>query len=98
MNFLKNQPLDLKPYPHHCDCEFTPDPEDPDEDTIEKAWHYLRRCARCGCVFWSLHCLHDGVQSRCPDCHNYLEVVEAWWFPLQPFYDPYYPDPEHTFE
>lgn len=51
-----------------CDCTFDPDPNDPDEDTPEKAWHYKRTCAHCGGVWFGLHCPHDGVQNPCPDC------------------------------
>lgn len=46
-----------------CECEFTPDPNDPDDD-----WHFLRRCLHCGETWWGLHCPHDGYQNPCPKC------------------------------
>lgn len=46
-----------------CDCEF-----DPYEGDEEESWHYRRTCEMCGHVWWSLHCIHDGVQNRCPSC------------------------------
>jgi hypothetical protein len=46
-----------------CDCEFTPDPDDPDDD-----FHFRRVCEFCGGVWWSLHCPHDGRQNPCPRC------------------------------
>jgi hypothetical protein len=51
-----------------CDCEFDPDPSDPEEDTLEKSWHYRRTCPACGGVWFGLHCPHDGVQKPCPHC------------------------------
>lgn len=53
-------PIDDTPQTTECDCEFTPDPNEP-------SFHYLRRCQRCGKTWWSLHCPHDLVQGRC-DC------------------------------
>lgn len=50
-----------------CTCEFTPyNAEDNPED--EESWHYLRRCKNCGCIWYSLHCPHDGHQHPCPEC------------------------------
>jgi hypothetical protein len=51
-----------------CDCEFTPDPDEPGEEP----WHYLRTCPQpeCGKEWWGLHCPHDGVQALCPHCHH----------------------------
>lgn len=47
-----------------CDCKFTPDPNDPDDE-----WHYRRTCPNCGFDdWWTLHCEHDGYQNRCPEC------------------------------
>lgn len=46
-----------------CDCEFDPYP-----DSDEPSWHYRRVCQFCACVWWSLHCPHDGAQGECPDC------------------------------
>lgn len=46
-----------------CDCEFTPDPNDPDDD-----WHFLRTCRSCGGSWFALHCPHDGHQRPCPNC------------------------------
>lgn len=51
-----------------CDCEFTPDPDDPEESTPETAWHYRRTCPSCGVTWWALHCPHDGIQNPCPEC------------------------------
>lgn len=52
-----------------CDCEFTPY-----EHITEESWHYLRRCQKCGKLRYSLHCPHDGVQSRC-DCGERYQSV-----------------------
>ena len=43
-----------------CSCDFSPIQSDPEGDL-----YYLRRCAICRAVIHSLHCPHDGVQSRC---------------------------------
>jgi hypothetical protein len=53
-----------------CDCEFTPDPNDPDEDGTpgNEPWHYRRQCPACGQWWWALHCPHDGAQNPCPHC------------------------------
>ena len=54
-------PFDDLPIPAECACEFTPDPDEPDEEP----WHYLRRCQKCRELRWSLHCPHDGFQNTC---------------------------------
>ena len=55
-----NLPLDDLQLGEDCDCEFTPDDGDP------TFWvNYLRRCPQCSELVWSLHCPHDGIQSRC---------------------------------
>ncbi len=46
-----------------CDCEFTVDPEDPEDD-----WHFDRTCQSCGKQWRGLHCPHDGYQNPCPWC------------------------------
>lgn len=51
-----------------CCCEFEPDPNDPDEDTIATSWHFRRTCPHCLGVWWSLHCRHDSIQRGCPQC------------------------------
>lgn len=51
-----------------CDCQFTPDPNDPDENTPDTAWHYKRTCAACGVEWFGLHCPHDLRQNPCPHC------------------------------
>lgn len=51
-----------------CECEFTPDPADEDWESH----HYLRRCSSCEVMAWSLHCPHDGVQSKCGACGSRL--------------------------
>ena len=50
---------------HDCDCEFTPDPLEPDEPAL----YYARTCTHCGAAWFSLHCPHDGVQRPCPNGH-----------------------------
>lgn len=52
-------PLDRKPRPEVCDCDELMLAHDPHET------HYYRECQRCGARWWSLHCPHDGHQSRC---------------------------------
>ncbi len=59
-----------------CDCEFDADPSDPDEDTAEKAWHFLRTCSHCGNQWYGLHCPHDGVQNPCPMCRVIPDPVD----------------------
>jgi hypothetical protein len=54
--------------PDDCECEFTPDPDDPDENTPEAAWHFLRTCPVTGKTWFALHCEHDGHQWPCPHC------------------------------
>ena len=49
-----------------CDCEF--DPYDDPEDEDDESYHYRRTCEMCGEVWWSLHCVHDGIQNPCPQC------------------------------
>lgn len=61
------EPLDLKPNPGVCDCEFTPDRATRDLDG-EESWHYLRQCVACGHRWYGLHCPHDRNQNRCPGC------------------------------
>ena len=56
--------------PLECNCEFTAlKPEDEDYDATDPpnygGWHYKRRCLNCNNERWSLHCPHDGIQSRC---------------------------------
>lgn len=46
-----------------CDCEF--DYSEPDG---EESWHYSKTCKVCGCTWGALHCDHDRVQNRCPEC------------------------------
>jgi hypothetical protein len=46
-----------------CDCEFDPDPTDPDDD-----WHYRRTCQFCGRHWYGLHCPHDLIQNPCAHC------------------------------
>lgn len=50
--------------PGDCNCEFSPDPSDPDEESF----HYLRACLQCGHRWYALHCPHDRVQKPCPEC------------------------------
>jgi hypothetical protein len=54
-----------------CDCEFTPDPDEPDEESV----HYRRTCPACGEKWWGLHCPHDGYQNPCPHCGVIPEPV-----------------------
>lgn len=68
MDALATTPIDDRLTPNVCDCVFTPDPEDEDENTPETAWHYLRRCAGCQYTWYGLHCPHDGFQNPCPQC------------------------------
>lgn len=58
-------PIDDNLPPGECECDFTPDPEDPNDLS---ASHYYRRCLFCGCKWWGLHCPHDGYQNPCPKC------------------------------
>ncbi len=52
-----------------CACEFDPyEYDDPADDDGEESWHYKRTCGACGCVWWGLHCPHDGIQNTCPEC------------------------------
>lgn len=46
-----------------CNCEFTVDPDD-----IEDDWHFDRVCKHCGRQWRGLHCPHDGYQNPCPEC------------------------------
>lgn len=55
-----------------CNCEFTP--YYPDEGD-EESWHYLRACRECGEWLWSLHCPHDGCQSKCGACGARMEQL-----------------------
>ena len=49
-------------------CSFHVDPDDPEENTPETTWHYLRTCVGCGTSWHGLHCIHDGYQNPCPGC------------------------------
>lgn len=50
-----------------CECQFTPDPDDP--NAVEYgSWHYLRRCEHCRGTWWGLHCPHDLKQNPCINC------------------------------
>jgi hypothetical protein len=57
-------PLDRKASLDVCDCEFTHDPDEPEEESVD----YLRECLRCSSRWYSLHCPHDGHQDACPRC------------------------------
>ena len=46
-----------------CNCEF-----DPYIDSDEESYHFLRTCLFCKKNWYSLHCIHDGVQGNCPHC------------------------------
>lgn len=63
---------DIVADPSPCDCEFTPDQDEPTEETF----HYLRRCKACGRTSWSLHCPHDGFQREC-HCGQRLPQVKS---------------------
>ena len=40
------------------------------------SYHYARTCEKCGHVWHSLHCLHDGVQTSCMRCgHVHAPVL-----------------------
>ncbi len=39
-------------------------------ELIEDEVYYYRCCHKCGRVWQSLHCPHDGVQGTCPDCNT----------------------------
>lgn len=66
-----------------CGATWARDADDWDEDSIcgegcyfdpyedgdtEESWHFKRTCGACGGVWWSLHCIHDGIQNPCPEC------------------------------
>jgi hypothetical protein len=79
-------PIDRKPRPEICDCEFTPySPSDyePGQE-IEESWHYLRECQECSDQWWGLHCPHDGWQNCCPRCGARPVTIEDQWQPGDP--------------
>ena len=45
-------------------CHYAPYPDEPDEES----YHYLRTCDVCGNEWFTLHCIHDGIQNPCPQC------------------------------
>lgn len=53
--------------PYSC-CDFYVDENDPEENTPETAWHYLKTCLHCGYQWKGLHCIHDGYQNPCGNC------------------------------
>jgi len=56
-----------------CNCEFTPDPDDPEEESR----HFLRTCLSCHKEWWALHCPHDGYQNPCHSCGVRPEPVAS---------------------
>ena len=58
-----------------CECEFEADPADAAEDQAEP-WHFKHACKACGCIWFALHCEHDGHQRPCPACNVVPAVVE----------------------
>lgn len=39
-------------------------------EELRDALTYKRICSHCGDVWWGLHCIHDGYQNPCPNCHT----------------------------
>jgi len=46
------------------------------EKKVEDYYHFKRECHKCGWVGYSLHCLHDGVQSDCGGCGKRLTHID----------------------
>lgn len=58
-------PLEDKGSLYVCDC--FEEHSDGDDGAVAPD-NVLRQCQYCEEEFWSLHCLHDGIQSYCPKC------------------------------
>jgi hypothetical protein len=61
-------PLDRKPNPGICDCEFdmTGDPD---------SYHFLRECRACGERWYTLNCPHSNRRYECPRCKTLTTVI-----------------------